>query len=548
MRDKREAGLSPPSDSQAIVHVLRNEQIEEDGIAEALCAVCDFSLFADANYSDDDFRQARRGFEEQDAWIYIADRFYSTNPLSNRIYKLFSDFYLKKSSGDIGFLSIEYSLGEKFRGVTNESAELNEENVSTSLDVLIDSIIRRGLDKGANDIHISQNVFGDTDLALRVDGSLRPEKTYKNVDYTSLCNLLWNRCNDASRKARDPQDGQFEVVYEGQPVQFRVNRFIETLSTGKSDKWALRILQGDRNLRTLDQFGLEPDDIEEFRHQFGQKSGLIIFTGPTSQGKSSMVHAGIRMAMEINPDHHWLSAEKPVERFLESVHQATADDDAQTFEILLESFLRQDPDCIFVGELNNNEVATMSMQAAATGHLMVTTMHVTTAHGAFERLVDLGQDKSQVADKMLLFSAQRLLKKLCPHCKIETSLDTYTSYVRTLYEQLLVDISGGSLRVFKHNPDGCGECNSGYKGRQLVLELLQNSAALEEWVIAGGSMSLYRRQSIENGSFIDLNYRAMEQVYRGNIDIEQMNCMPSIRKDRPGLEAKFAKRRGMHHG
>ncbi len=542
---QRASGLPRAAENKNIVPALRREDLSDVAIGQALKDSIGSPVFDRERYTDDEFACAERGYEGDSAWLQIGDEYYASNPLCPLIYSRFGKRFKPGSFGKIGYLSFEYSHESEFKGVSKLDEKEDALGSETSYDSLIDKIIEAGIAANANDIHISQNNQSELEVFFQIDKQKRPYSSFKNVDIESFSNMLWARCNTVARHALQPQDGQFEIEHEGQMVQLRVSRFRRTTAKGKSDKYDLRILKPDRNLRTLDQFGLPADDYNLFQDAFSSKDGLILVTGPVGEGKSSIIHAGIRMARESDPYKNWMSVEDPVERFIEGVYQASFDKTHMNYQVMLETFLRQSPDAIFVGEIRSNDVAEMAVQAAATGTLLVSTMHNNTAHAAFGRLIDLGQERMQLAERLRLITSQRLLQKLCDHCKIETTLDEETEYNRARYEQMLSDISGGNQRIFKHNTQGCSQCFAGYSGRVIVVEMLRNTADMQEYLLSGASMLMFRRDSIAKNKFIDLNYRGIEKLAEGVVDVNSLRVLPEQFVDRPELEAKLKRGKGM---
>ena len=535
----RGRGMAEASDAASVVEILRKEMIEERHIGRALMVVCQFQSF-DLELTDDVIKQSVRGYTNSVAWIIYEDAFYSTNPLVTGVYKEFTERLKEKDCINPGFLSYETSESDEFKRInliTENSAD--SEDAHVSYDELIDSIIIDCLGRDVTDIHFGLDNLDNMEIKQRIHGALVPFKSWRNIEFSRFSRLVWARCDGGGGiHPRERQDGRFTYKHEGNEIEFRVSRAPETVRSGVSDRIVLRVLRPNRNLRSLTQFGLDQRQLDDFEYAFSQDAGLILATGPTGSGKSTFLQAGIRMAREVNPTRNFMAIEDPVEVQLEGVRQFTVTEDFP-FGEALKCFLRQDPDVIFVGEIRDEEIAEMSLQAAATGHLILSTLHANDAHGVLQRLVDLGLHKMHVLERTLLFSAQRLVIKLCGHCKVESDISKCSESKQALYRQLLVDVSGGSTRIFQRNKMGCVHCDYGYSGRVLLIETLRNSARLVEWVESGRTMSEFRRRSIADGSFFDLGYRAMQHVVEGNIEIEKVGVVSNMLLDRPHLEAAF---------
>ncbi|WP_079253696.1 type II secretion system ATPase GspE [Endozoicomonas arenosclerae] len=372
-----------------------------------------------------------------------------------------SAYYQKDSSAarqlmnDIGNDEELYSLAEELP----DSEDLLDADDGAPIIRMINAMLGEAIKEGASDIHI-ETFESCLVIRFRVDGVLReilrPQR--------KLAALLVSRIKVMAKldiaEKRVPQDGRISLRLGGRAVDVRVS----TLPSRHGERIVLRLL--DRNSVRMDMssLGMTPSIHEDISEALHKPHGILLVTGPTGSGKSTTLYAGLT---EINDtERNILTVEDPVEYDLEGVGQTQVNPKVDmTFARGLRAILRQDPDVVMVGEIRDLETAEISIQASLTGHLVLSTLHTNTAIGAVTRLRDMGIEPFLLSSSLLGVLAQRLVRTLCPSCKVAREL---TPHERKL---MGLDESDRSL-VHEASPEGCSECHGGgYKGRTGIHEL-----------------------------------------------------------------------------
>ncbi|MBD3317342.1 MAG: type II secretion system protein GspE [Chitinivibrionales bacterium] len=360
-------------------------------------------------------------------------------------------------------IAAEYESGirrkEKDHTLTADDIlkRVESEPVVKMVQHIIDDAVRRN----ASDIHIEPGE-NDAVIRFRIDGMLVPYtkmNRWLQIPVTSRIKILADL--DIAEK-RVPQDGRIAYTRRGQKFDLRVS----TLPTQYGEKTVLRLLRHDVRLLDLEASGMREDDIVAMRRLVERPQGLLLVTGPTGSGKSTLLFSCLNLIREkaINIT----TIEDPVEYKLQGVNQVQVNTKAGlNFAATLRSILRQDPDVILVGETRDGETAQIVVQAAQTGHLVLSTLHTNDSVSAITRLKDLGVPPFMVGSSLLAAIGQRLVRRLCPGCRSRTPM---SDTVRTELQSVMGDINPPA--VF-YRPVGCGECeNSGYCGRTGLFELL----------------------------------------------------------------------------
>jgi len=321
---------------------------------------------------------------------------------------------------------------------------------------LIDSIIESGILNRASDIHIEP--YGNSlRTRCRIDGILR---TYSLVDISLLPNVI-SRLKimggmDISEKRR-PQDGRFTMSLRGESVEFRIS----TMPTTLGEKAALRLLHDQSKLLAKDELGFFPDDLKRLTELFNKPYGAIFITGPTGSGKSTTLNSFIA---ELNQDGvNIVTVEDPVENPIIGVNHVNVERAAGfSFASALRHILRQDPDVIMIGEIRDEETARIAVQAATTGHVVLSTLHTNDAAGVIERLIDMGIEPYLSASALIGVISQRLVRRICEKCTVPAALSLHHAHILDIPQ---------SVKVFEGK--GCDSCaNTGYKGRLAVYEYI----------------------------------------------------------------------------
>jgi type IV pilus assembly protein PilB len=307
---------------------------------------------------------------------------------------------------------------------------------------------------------------------------------------------------------RVPQDGRVSVTVEERRIDLRIT----TLPTQRGEGATVRILDKDNAQRSLDDLGMDGEGRARFEEAFHQAYGAVLVTGPTGSGKSTTLYAALQ---EINDvEKNILTIEDPVEYRLDGINQINVNRKAGLdFATGLRSMLRADPDVVMVGEIRDGETARIAIEAALTGHMMLTTLHTNDAPGAITRLTKMGIEAFLTASAVDCVVAQRLARKLCSHCKRRTIVPA-----RALAE---ADIRvAGDLEAYE--PDGCSRCNqSGYRGRVGIFSVMRMSERIKEMAVAQASEAEVAATARDEG-MLTLREDGLKKVRAGLTSLEEV--------------------------
>ncbi|MGA2915979.1 MAG: ATPase, T2SS/T4P/T4SS family [Sedimentisphaerales bacterium] len=353
---------------------------------------------------------------------------------------------------------------------------------------LVNLIIDEAVHLKASDIHI-EPMTDRVRVRYRVDGVCsQRDNIPKNMQASVTARLKILSGMDISER-RIPQDGRIQREIDGRKIDFRVS----ALPGYHGESIVLRILEPESINIGIQALGLGDDDYQKFMKIIKRPNGIFLVTGPTGSGKSTTLYSALK---ELNrPDKKIITAEDPVEYNVAGINQCQVKEDIEfTFAKILRSMLRQAPNVILVGEIRDGEVADIAIQAALTGHLVFSTLHTNDATSAITRLIDMGVKPFLVASSIQAIMAQRLVRKICPNCKV---IDEHPDphYLR------LLNITPEDIKI---NPvykgTGCSKCrNIGYKGRQGIFEVLEMNSELRELAFARSSASELRKAAIASG-------------------------------------------------
>jgi type IV pilus assembly protein PilB len=310
---------------------------------------------------------------------------------------------------------------------------------------------------------------------------------------------------------RKPQDGRIKMrISQNKSIDFRVN----TLPTLWGEKIVMRILDPTSAQMGIDALGYEPEQKELYLQALKQPQGMILVTGPTGSGKTVSLYTGLNILNTV--DINISTAEDPVEINMEGINQVNVNPrQGLDFAHALRSFLRQDPDVIMVGEIRDLETAEIAIKAAQTGHLVLSTLHTNSAAETLTRLQNMGVAGFNIATSVNLIIAQRLTRKLCPHCKKAIDIPREA--------QLKEGFPAEAIGTFKiYEPVGCDQCNGGYRGRQGIYEVVRNTPALQHLIMAAGN-SLEIDIQMRKDGFDDLRTAGLRKVMQGVTSLEEVN-------------------------
>ncbi len=338
---------------------------------------------------------------------------------------------------------------------------------------LINGLIQRAVRDGASDIHLEPG-RGRARVRFRIDGVLYPVMSPPPDVYPALISRLKVMANLDISERRLPQDGRIQVYTGGRTIDLRFS----SLPGIHGEKVVLRVLDKGRALKPLDQLGMSEENGAAFRGLLEASNGLILVTGPTGSGKTTTLYAAISHLNSI--ERSIVTIEDPVEYQLDIINQNQVHEQVGlSFARLLKHVLRQDPDIIMVGEIREAQTAEIAVQAALTGHLVLSTLHTNDSAGAITRLLDMGIEPYLLSSALIGVVAQRLLRAVCPDCRT-----SYVAQAGTLARFGVADAEG--VRLVRGR--GCPNCyDSGYKGRLPIHELLACDADTQRLMIASPS-------------------------------------------------------------
>lgn len=368
----------------------------------------------------------------------------------------------------------------------------------------LEHILTQAVKRRASDIHLEPNARG-LSVRLRIDGVLQELPIASGAETLRIIPRLKVMAELNIAERRLPQDGQLSATINTQNVTFRIS----TLPTRLGEKVVLRQVQEGAQPFELDSLGFEPDALRSFKQALEKPQELILVTGPTGSGKTATLYSSLNSlrSSEINI----CSVEDPIESPLESVNQTAINTKAMLdFTAVLRALLRQDPDIIMIGEIRDAETANIAVNAAQTGHLVLSTLHTNSACETLVRLSQLGVAPYLIAASLSLVIAQRLVRKLCLHCR---RLDHIP---QTLIPE------GWPQDEFHHwRAVGCEHCFNGYYGRRAVYEVLPISSTIQQAVLAQASAMQIQTLAQRQGS-ISLWDSGLQLAHRGETTLSEI--------------------------
>lgn len=377
---------------------------------------------------------------------------------------------------------------------------------------LVNGILGEGIKRGASDIHV-EPYEKRMRVRMRVDGTLVEVTEIPMEMRRAILARLKIMARMDIAETRVPQDGRIKLKASGKDVDFRVN----SMPTLFGEKIVLRMLSKGNLQLDLEKLGFEKGQLDIFRKGVNAPNGLVLVTGPTGSGKTTTLYSAL---MELNKTSDNLStAEDPVEYNLEGINQVQVNKDVGlSFASVLRSLLRQDPDSILVGEIRDYETAETAIQAALTGHLVLSTLHTNDAPSTITRLMNMGIEPFLVVASVNTIVAQRLLRTICSKCKMEFPVP----------KERLVELGfsrEAAEKVKSYKGKGCQVCgNSGYKGRIAIYEVLDFSQNLKEMVLKGSTSIEIKKVAAKEG-MKTLRMCALTKMAEGHTTLEEALSM-----------------------
>ena len=399
--------------------------------------------------------------------------------------------------------------------IPQESPLVGEDSVSS----LVNDILEAAVQAKATDIHIEP--FPEKlALRFRIDGLLEQIPTPPGM--AALGEAIVSRIKVMAKldiaERRLPHDGRLKLLCLGEQLDLRVS----ILPTRHGESLCLRILNSGNLRMKMEDLGLSPECLKRLQNQLRRPNGLMLVTGPTGSGKTTTLYSILSHLMQARPDLKIITVEDPVEYEINGLTQVQVHSDiGLTFAATLRSILRHDPDVILVGEIRDRETAEIAIQAALTGHLVLSSLHTIDAVGAISRLVNMGVESDLVSSALRCVIAQRLVRRLCPNCSQEdTRLSPEDARELTLAAKQL-GIRGVAPRQAK--PGGCPQCrNTGYQGRIGIYEILEIQDELEDLIAANATNSQLRAEAAKHG-WTPCRMDALRKVLLGLTDLSELH-------------------------
>ncbi len=407
--------------------------------------------------------------------------------------------------------SIEDIVDEEEDEAGERDLNVDETDSDAPIIKLVHSIVAQAVQQGASDIHINPEE-GDTRVLFRVDGLLSPAATVKRRMAMGVVSRIKIMADLDISEKRVPQDGRFALTVDGRRVDTRV----VTLPLVNGEGVVMRILDQGSSVAVdgLESLGMQGAELERFSRAIKRPNGAVLVTGPTGSGKSTTLYAALYALND--GDRSILTIEDPVEKRIAGIKQMQiAPKAGVTFDVGLRSMLRADPDVIMVGEIRDRETAHIAVEAALTGHLVLSTLHTRDAPSALGRLIDMGIEPFLVSSAVDCIVAQRLVRMLCKHCK----------RVQMVPESVLAEHGLAGTEPFE--AVGCSRCGAtGYRGRVALYEVMTVSEPIRALILERASVDSMVDVALAEG-MLRLRDDGLQKVREGMTSIAEVERMTS---------------------
>lgn len=418
-------------------------------------------------------------------------------------------------------LEEELTAKEKAKPIKKTTGGMAKKVVTEApITKIVAVILRHAIEGRASDIHI-EPVEEEIKIRFRVDGILYTSIVLPKEIHPAVVSRVKILSNLKIDETRVPQDGRFRTVVVGKKVDFRVSTF----PTSAGEKVVLRVLDSSAGVKSFIELGVQEYHLRILEDAIYRPFGMILLTGPTGSGKTTTLYA---ILSKLNSETvNIVSLEDPVEYCIEGISQSQIRPEIEyTFASGLRHILRQDPDVIMVGEIRDEETANLAIHAALTGHILLSTLHTNNAVGVIPRLIDLNVGQFLIPSSLILAIAQRLTRRLCPHCKKEVPA---SPQITKIIKEELAGLSPDHQKDFPwkepfkvYRADGCKFCSDkGTKGRIALYEMLSMTPQLEEILNIGVSETKLREEAQRQG-MITMKQDGISKVLQGIITFEEM--------------------------
>ncbi|HUH43364.1 MAG TPA: GspE/PulE family protein [Sulfurimonas sp.] len=398
-------------------------------------------------------------------------------------------------------------LVKKIRDELNSISSLEEQQEASSILLLIDVILSACIKDRASDVHIEPTEKNCV-VRTRIDGKLVEIFIFEKDIYPPLASRLKLLANLDIAEKRKPQDGRFSTMVGPREYDFRIS----TLPILYGESIVMRVLDKQKALVKLEDAGMDPLSYQKFLKSLQTPYGIILVTGPTGSGKTTTLYGALNELR--NVEDKVITVEDPVEYRMNLIQQVQVNPKVGlTFATALRSILRQDPDKIMIGEIRDSETLEIAVKAALTGHLVISTLHTNDSISAITRMVDMGIAPYLISGSLVAIQAQRLVRKICLHCKTEEKVSA--SVLEELRGLAPVD---SKFYIGK----GCRECKeTGYMGREMICEVLVVNEKISSLIAKNASVELIHTQAVEDG-FVGLFQNGIDKALAGITSIEEI--------------------------
>jgi len=399
---------------------------------------------------------------------------------------------------------------DEYMRIQSSGADFDDNNLdinSAPIVKLVTSLIESGVRMKASDIHIEPEV-DKMRVRMRIDGVLYETLSISNKPHNAIVSRIKIMANMNISEKRIPQDGRILTEVDGREIDLRV----ATIPSTQGEKVVIRILDRQSLVEGIHNLGLSESGEEKFKSIINRPYGMVLVTGPTGSGKTTTLYTVLMSLNNVN--RNIVTIEDPVEYDIPGIYQTQVNPKAGlTFATGLRGFMRADPDVVMVGEIRDEETADVAVNAALTGHLVLSTLHTNDSVGAVARMVEMGVKPYILASSLSGVIAQRLVRKICPHCK--------TEYEATLQDKLAIGLPEDKDYIL-YKGAGCENCNdTGYKGRIGVFEILPISNELRNLITKDTSTNKLFEAAKKEG-LVTLREDGVDKVLRGVTTVQEV--------------------------
>jgi len=511
---ERAKRISRPKNEGEILTLLREEGIEDHDLSRLLSEFFGWELYNEETHGYPD--EGRRGSN----WLIANETAFVADPFGHTLQEVVERY--GRHFKDYGILPLEYM---------EETGHVESAEERSEAEKWLKKIMGIAIDKGASDVHIDPYKDEEIHIKMRIDGHLQLiDRHPKGESFSTLANIILSYSGCETGYYKSPRDGQFAWPLMNRNINIRMAMSPVVIGNGIEPKFVLRLLGLDTGLADLDKLGLEPDVLNLYKSMAKISNGLVLVTGPTGSGKTNTLFALLRQVAKLYDHKSIFTVEDPVEIEQLGFHQIQVNPEASmTFAAALKSLLRLDPDVMLVGEVRDSETASLSMRAALTGHLVFSTLHTNSAIGAIPRLIDMDLDRGMLSQTLRHVTAQRLLRQVCQRCSEVRRFGEFPDFKETYKHQDASRLLDDDEEMRVANKEGCNQCQGGYKGRQLVNEVLTIDKETEEKISRGESIADILRYQRESRGYADMWDDGLRLVREGATTFFEMENVLDLR-------------------